>query len=296
MVLTFRIHAMASPLRALFESSTTHTVHSVFENTVNLERGGDLVALTHRFSPLSPMGIALNLTKETLQAIGFRVGDQVTLSPQGIKVRDTLLTLDHIRLVDLTIQPFAQGAHAPKITALKSSLHTWLQSSEAKGDLASAWQILNDKPRHQDKSGDNPYSPHLSTLENPLSHTDFANALKPLIGLGEGLTPSGDDFITGLFAAFHAMRRTPFIQNRLNTMNEYLPDAFTRTTDISQAYLTYAQQGMFNIHVKDLLTTEHPAHHDKHIQEISKLGHSSGTDFIVGLYTGIKIGGNNHDS
>lgn len=99
-----------------------------------------------------------------------------------------------------------------------------------------------------------------------------------LIGLGPGLTPSGDDLIGGALCALHAARRTG-VAARLAAWA--LPLAKAATNRISQAHLACAAQGESGEAVNDaivaLLEGNLP-----NLARVDAVGHTSGWDALAG--------------
>lgn len=100
-----------------------------------------------------------------------------------------------------------------------------------------------------------------------------------LIGLGPGLTPSGDDLIGGALCALHAMGR-PEIAGRLAAWA--LPLARSGTSRISYAHLACAAEGECGEAVNDaivaLLSGQAPD-----LGRIDAIGHTSGWDALAGV-------------
>lgn len=99
-----------------------------------------------------------------------------------------------------------------------------------------------------------------------------------LIGLGPGLTPSGDDLVGGALCALHATGR-PEIAARLAAWA--LPLAKDGTNRISQAHLACAAEGECGAAVNDaivaLIKGELP-----NLARIDAIGHTSGWDALAG--------------
>ncbi len=116
-----------------------------------------------------------------------------------------------------------------------------------------------------------------------------------LVGLGPGLTPSGDDFIGGLlFAAHHLQRVYPrqFCWNQ-GIVEKLLDRARTSTHRISYAILNDLAygHGPEPLHelVISLLTVEREDVIADHIQRLITIGHSSGWDMLAGLLAGMLL-------
>jgi hypothetical protein len=103
-----------------------------------------------------------------------------------------------------------------------------------------------------------------------------------LIGLGPGLTPSGDDFLGGALIALHTLGRAD-IAARLAAWA--LPLAGERTGAISLAHLACAAAGEGSAALHDLLAALLAA--DKAgiaagVAALAAIGHSSGWDMLAG--------------
>lgn len=104
----------------------------------------------------------------------------------------------------------------------------------------------------------------------------------PLIGLGPGLTPSGDDVLCGAMATLHYLGRAD-IAGRL--AQSVLPAAQTGTSLISASYLKCAADGQASavlFDVLDCLTGGGEAALDDRLAAIGAVGHSSGWDTLAG--------------
>jgi uncharacterized protein DUF2877 len=124
----------------------------------------------------------------------------------------------------------------------------------------------------------------LLTGDTPLAET----AALALIGLGVGLTPSGDDFLVGLLAGLEATE---------NPMREGLaaaiaPEAPRRTTEFGAAVLHHACRGEFSQRLHDVLIAVaardvrglRPA-----IERATAYGATSGTDTLAGLSCALDV-------
>lgn len=116
-----------------------------------------------------------------------------------------------------------------------------------------------------------------------------------LLGLGSGLTPSGDDFLVGLMLALHAVRlqNADELQQKLAAV---LKREAYRTNDISREYLFCACRGEYGYRLHELLRAceELPAQTAekktrKALEAAAAVGHSSGVDTLNGLLTGIRL-------
>ena len=118
-------------------------------------------------------------------------------------------------------------------------------------------------------------------------------ASRPILGLGGGLTPSGDDWLTG-FILLHARRsqaleRKTVFQSSFD--QEVVKLAYERTTSISANRIEVACNGWAEelfIKVADSLFTLSVNISEADLQTIVNFGHSSGVDTCMGIWAGLK--------
>jgi hypothetical protein len=106
---------------------------------------------------------------------------------------------------------------------------------------------------------------------------------RALIGLGPGLTPSGDDLIGGVLIALNALRR-PDAAEQLGSWA--LPLAATRTSAISRAHLAAAAagEGAEPLHrVLAAICTAAEFGLERELDAVAAVGHCSGWDALAGV-------------
>lgn len=126
--------------------------------------------------------------------------------------------------------------------------------------------------------------------EDKQEEQHFFEQTRELVGLGSGLTPSGDDFLTGFFAVIGAF--DPHFQSwRKARKDHWLRLIDKRTTGVSYEMLKHVLEGKVNKPVLDLLMLftrwETPEELIKPVRELLELGSSSGTDMLTGMQFGL---------
>lgn len=110
-------------------------------------------------------------------------------------------------------------------------------------------------------------------------------AIESLVGLGPGLTPSGDDFLCGAMVALHYLGHATVAQRlALRT----LPVAARDTNLISAAYLRCASAGHASSVLFDALgslVAGTDAHLERRLDAVHAVGHTSGWDSLAGAAT-----------
>ena len=117
----------------------------------------------------------------------------------------------------------------------------------------------------------------------------YANGL---IGLGAGLTPSGDDFLGGLLFAINSLRDA-YPDVSLANLEISIDSFRTRTNLISFTLLKDLSEGhgLAPLHeiVHGLLCGVDQARMQPSVQQLTRVGHSTGWDVLTGLLTGLLV-------
>ncbi len=137
----------------------------------------------------------------------------------------------------------------------------------------------------------NSLSGHAQPALDALEHWLIGNALhddaQGLIGLGPGLTPSGDDYLGGLLIALHALGRRP----QANALWRWLEPRLKRTSAISGAHLAAAAAGEGHeaLHASLEALASRNADWPRTLDQIARVGHVSGWDALAGIAAVAKL-------
>jgi len=110
-----------------------------------------------------------------------------------------------------------------------------------------------------------------------------------LLGLGPGLTPSGDDYLGGVMIALHAFGCGQAVERLYATIVREAP---RRTNRISAAYLASTREGWGAAPLHDMLNrlgseTDPPL--PSLIHDVDRIGHTSGWDALTGILTVVQV-------
>ncbi|MDO4431042.1 MAG: DUF2877 domain-containing protein [Lonepinella koalarum] len=243
-------------------------IHSVYNNTVNILINRQLFSLQVKNSPLSPISLITYLTSSELEKRLFspKITYPFHFDYQQCDIFNEKLTA-------LSINNTRQIAFYAQIS------EQILQQSTTNG---LALLLKNNKNDLMLVSIHN----YLTQIKSFYQLNDIQSAVKillKLIGLGIGLTPSGDDFLCGFIAVFHRfnLTKTTFFQYLKQEIKQHIEN----TNQISGRFLDCALENRFSetlIAFFDL--TERPINIDYWIKAFEKIGHSSGIDSLFGVY------------
>jgi hypothetical protein len=278
-------------LSNLFDDEQTIFVQSQFLNSLNLLFKGTLITLQHREALKTPMSIVLDLSPKAFQLLIGNDIRSVHITNEGIKIQGILFYSKRAKIIDHDLGHLKKYDEK-EIALLHSTLKRFLLESNRKGDLVKAFIALDGSLQ----TGPSEFGIYakkvMGTLLTAKSNDYIENCMK-LYGAGEGLTPSGDDFLCGLLAATYFSKYDPVIEIREKLIRNLSVTQFS-TTEVSRAYLENACCGRFS----ELIIMLHgsaPLENDRLdiLHQISCMGHSSGTDFLVGMFFGFQVGGTN---
>ena len=115
-------------------------------------------------------------------------------------------------------------------------------------------------------------------------HKGDINAAVKLIGLGRGLTPSGDDFLCGFFAVLNALS-IPAV-----SLREAVFDNLDRTTLISAAYISAVLgRRYFTVYDRAVRAIFGEGDFKEDVDFVLAMGASSGTDTMIGALTAARM-------
>lgn len=292
---------------ALLTEGAALRVHSVFPATVNLEVEGTewLVALSGPAGAIHPYAVALEKPVD-FGTWGLAVGDPVGLLDDSLRLQGQtgIVVVDlcqaqrptprqlplivrfrgahracAIRLADIQqetgcdLRIDALGHAERALTALGARL------SSAALALGTAARTFTRTPRH--------------AFAAEVSPALLNQAVAGLVGLGAGLTPSGDDFLCGFMAATRTSD-PGLMEDReelIKALNGAAERNLQRTTRISAGLIHCAARNFWPLPLVDLaeaLAVDREPEALRALEELCALGHSSGSDIATGFLFGLE--------
>lgn len=272
-------------------------VHSVFQSALNLRLDGENHLLTLIASDEGdlPQGIRLDAPRN-FSFEGFHAGEPAVC-------RDNLL---HFGKSSLSVQLSGARRWKCDLPALRFDPATPAVSSA----WSFVWEVLNERQRRSEaeilaeelvRSNESARTSVarragevMQALVNAARRYDLTNTsvVRALIGLGSGLTPSGDDLLTGYLAGLWCT-----VQDRHDRMKfifslgKTITRLSSKTNDISHTYLYHAVQGQVSSRLADLAEGicrgENPQHLRAVAETAMRVGHTSGMDAVTGLLIGL---------
>lgn len=281
-------------LQQIGASGFTGTVHSVFTHAVNIqsEVNGEIFTLATKAMDNAPNTLIIDL--DTLGNLHIHQHDRVSVQ------HDQLLIEDKVQIAmqtasrwqcQLPIFPTDQ-------TCLKTNVGTVKQFIDLHGK-SGGMKRSNSPISEFEAETSRLLQQRTSLLRGELMNQRFDHFQSyaiNLVGLGPGLTPSGDDFLVGLFAVIHLENSPCYIYKQLceNVITQMKPltNAISYTT-LKKAANGQVRESICSLNYAILYGTE--ADSIQALRKVLAIGSSSGTDIALGLISGleanIKLGG-----
>lgn len=261
-------------------------VHSVHARVVNIRCGAKLIALAHGDLDDAPWTIRI-IEHDWPMITSARVGDgvafaadAVVLRPEDDDLRITLAPADAVVLRADTGIPSHESLRLALsvLDGMPSPAPATPFGALAADALIAGIRRLETAARGLLASGD------------PAMNAPVATAAERLLGLGEGLTPSGDDVLTGL--AFVCAHPGFHLAALLPPLRAAAATADRRTTQLSEVTLRAALTGRARQRMHDLVDAVIArAERDLRtaVAKTAEIGHSSGHDILTGIRLGMHL-------
>ena len=262
------------------------TVHSVHCLAVYLrDLRGICCCITVSDSANGPQIVRLDQSGFEQLAGCLRQGDLFFAGPSFIRLGSAQLSCSHAKLwnIDLPVFP-PENCLAETLISLKRILADY-----GSGGLK---HLFNQTTAQDIISAE--LSRRAKNLLNNLKQRRFseleADGLA-LLGLGSGLTPSGDDFLAALITLFN-LPQGPFPTKCREIGRSWAVAAEHATTSVGTFLLQIAAQGRAREPICKLLAEIKSGSStiEQNARAVLQFGSSSGTDWLAGLTAGMEAG------
>jgi hypothetical protein len=269
-------------------------VHSVFHAALNLSLpNGDLLSVLSAETDDMSRGVRLAST-EDFSSLGLATGDGGVFSVDEI-VLDRSAGRTPLR-VDCAAARRLSAPTAPPLRGDDSLWRSGVAQLEALQDRAAT--DLRIAPLLSLAPPSGAMGERLTQASLDLGRglragrvDALRDAATRLVGLGQGLTPAGDDFLCGFLAAGYCRRAANLAPSRLlKLFAEVVRLLLGQTTDVSASFLRDALEGRVSRPLAALAEACAPGGDlDSALLRLAAIGHSSGLDAATGFFYGAVI-------
>ncbi|MFD7155865.1 DUF2877 domain-containing protein [Kribbella sp. NPDC059898] len=259
--------------RALSGRALSGEVHSVFERVVNLVTpDGWLITLAARTMDDAPNTVRVDEASWT----EVRAGELFTAADGRLEIAGLTVDLRHANRWQPQLPPLVAGSCEPAVVTI----------DEVLGAVGVAGGMVAVGATAFEREQARLLQAHSAGLVAALRLGDAAAVavhVRGLVGLGPGLTPSGDDFLTGLLLSAASVRRllAPAVAAQVH-----------RTTAVSAVTLTEAARGRVRQSLVDLLRAVANGNQPDvrtAARRVLVIGRTSGTDILSGVRAGLHL-------
>jgi hypothetical protein len=267
-------------------------VHSVFRRACNIELdSGELLTLLDLEFGNLPCGIRCAPPGGSFHT-RLRQGQAATIVDGVLRVPEAALRVDCSRAPVWHCRPFKVDIRSPATRHALLQLRAVLCLRMPAGGFAPLlFSPTAERTRLQRSIAARLRAvvPALADGVRQRRADEVMAALSSIIGLGVGLTPSGDDFIVGYLAALWSRAwREPALGALLCKLDSPLALLAQRTGVVSRQQLLDAVRGRFAQRLGEAL---HAIARNEDVagcaQRAMACGHSSGADTLCGLLSGL---------
>lgn len=262
-------------------SAGEYIIHSRFKNSVNFYSEEKLLTLGNRYIGSGPSNIIFeNKNFENINRI-IVYENSFYLDKEKFEIENEKIYSSKLEISYFDIQKFYKN-----LKLFEKSLKIF---SNNKGLLP-----LIDENLKNNENFNNNFLKRIYMGIDTLFNLDIVVGIKLIKGVGIGLTPSGDDFITGILTGLKV------IEIITNENNFYLRKMIYENAKgenlISNNFLYYAYEGLFFERTKKLILSLFYGNESEIVDStlsMLQIGETSGVDFSTGFLIVIKKGGLN---
>jgi hypothetical protein len=273
------------------------SIHSAFRSAAYLKLDGDweLLTLVAASEADLPRGIRVH-TPEGFTFEDLQLGEAVICRHGIVRFRNASIEVDlrKARRWDFDLSACNFDGTNPSVGTAWQLV--WRALNERQ--LAYGAQMVGAHLLHpQDAEGSVTLRWLADGTERLLAATasydlSVSTAISRLIGLGQGMTPTGDDLLVGYSAGLwcaigHDPRRKEFVSN----LGRTLTDLSVKTSDVSRSFLYHAALGHVSSRLAGLAEAICKGIDSSELLETANaamsVGHTSGMDAVTGLLLGL---------
>jgi hypothetical protein len=278
-------------------------INGIYNNAMNLSFGKRIIGILGSSCERGPMNIVLSSTCGATHffSFGFQVGGVVKLHGRELKLSENVsISLDSADIYKSESnlrRPIQKTEDIESNARVAAEVAMKFGKNDGLGELMRLipWEIReeNQRPPRNPNIFVSWALPRVLKLKEALlsmNETVLSSAVEELIGLGPGLTPSGDDMLAGfslLISLYSKTAKGDLPQARI--LRKSILKASGRTTRLSSELLRQAVFARGNESARELceaVLSEDTSSVRHCTRSVLKIGETSGTDIVLGVVLG----------
>lgn len=269
----------------LVEDGSYH-VHSRFTRVVNMTGDGRFVSLVTPDVDAGPLNIVVGgLDLSGVESLTIAMGGAA--SDDGAAARAMIIDGQRIPLDSDRVYRSALEFQPHPLPLFRKNLGILGVLLAGLAPEKSLAFLLERERLAEFRAGfERAVADHIGHSVRDILHGDTLRGVERLKGCGFGLTPAGDDFITGLLIATHILERSTSGRDLSHLRTRIFETARSGNT-LSDTFLYLADGGFVTHGIKDLvaaLSFGAPGDVRRCAEHLFSVGATSGADMAVGLH------------
>jgi hypothetical protein len=253
-------------------------LHSKFTSAVNFCSDDSFVFVVNKEVGSGPLNIVV-------QGVAVDSVSSLDVGSDGFYLNGDKFCIDELKIYDskLQISDFSEKKFKHNLSFFESTL---IEFSPPK---SLAFLLDESRKNEFTSSFEIEYVKRCQNAVQLFLSDDFLSGIKMLKGLGPGLTPSGDDFISGVLIALNLQSMINSFDN--SNIIKQIYETVESRNHFTTAFLRCAANGFLFEKFKQLIDSLMHAGEDEIMQNTRSLftiGATSGADQAVGFIIGIK--------
>jgi hypothetical protein len=281
-------------IKRIESSSFNGFVHSIFNKTLNIQtlENGELYTIACQEIDNGPNTLVIQLDR--FNDLDLAINEAVFVNDHVLNIANKLaISIGNADKWESVLSDYPKNTDILYKNLFKMKEYISINGVDGgmKGSSKTTSPFEAEMFRMLEESSDMLLN---EMIKNRMSES-ISHSIK-LVGLGPGLTPSGDDFLVGLFTILN-VNKSPYYSYRA-LGEEVVQKAKKLTNDISFMALKKASQGQVRESISGLVHSVFYGSEQELIfslKNVLKIGSSSGTDIALGIVCGleanIKAGG-----
>ena len=273
-------------LKILDELRDKGRVHSIFNTSINIITSkGTLITLLSKEKEIYRNPISIIIDEKNFEKWKISLQEEVIYENNILRFLESGIQVDTKNKItwDASFRFFGPLNSPSSISKNLDTLKFFISVMKWKKGMLPL--VIEDMP-------DTPYTSKARKIFAKIDKEKLNGllVLKELIGLGEGLTPGGDDFLSGMLVVLYYFGKYLNMENEVdNFTDKFLQDVNQKTNFISATFLKLAARGeaLFLLReiIKDLLGRR--GFDMENIRALIEYGGTSGASLLAGVIFGI---------
>ncbi len=261
-------------------------VGSIIKNAVDLSRGKEPLSVHSVFKRVVNVNTSLGLISIVNKGIG-KSASYIIIDQDVNFEREDIKPMDIVGIRENTLIFNSFIVDMERAVVWKDIIKPWhkYQKSIISTDNIRIFKASMDRYASKNSFwGRFQYDRYIGERIEKLKGEKPSEGVKGMIGLGPGLTPSGDDVLLGFISIVNTC--DDFISERENLKNEILYN-LKYTSDISAYFLKMALKNHYHEYVQNVicsLVNGTPEEAALSVRRLLTIGATSGADIALGMY------------